>query len=114
MSSDEISETIFGDKNAFALDLPSRFSIKDLHLAHPCPLLKKSHFIIVLDIRVNYRGHFTKLGGRSANQNFTQVRTIDSAAGDTTGSSGSTERMHPALVSLRHPKTVISELSRTS
>jgi len=114
MSSDEISETIFGDKNAFALDLPSRFSIKDLHLAHHCPLLKKSHFIIVLDIRVNYRGHFTKLGGRSANQNFTQVRTIDSAAGDTTGSSGSTERMHPALVSLRHPKTVISELSRTS
>ena len=34
--------------------------------------------------------------GRSADQNFTQVRTIDGAAGDTTRSSGSIGRVLPS------------------
>ena len=47
-------------------------------------LVHKNKFPILLlslKFEINYRGHFTKLEGRSADRNFTRVRTIDSAAG---------------------------------
>ena len=96
MSSDETSETIFGDKNAFAWIWASRFSIKDLHLAHPGSWNKKYHFIIVLEFRIQLSRTFTKLEGRSADQNFARVRTIDSAARNTAGSSGSIGKVLPS------------------
>ena len=49
-----------------------------LILAHK---IKNPIILLSSKLEINYRGHFTKLEGRSANRNFTRVRTIDSAAG---------------------------------
>ena len=58
--------------------------------------IENPYFIIVLEFRIQLSRTFTKLEGRSADQNFARVRTIDSAARNTTGSSGSIGKVLPS------------------
>ena len=58
--------------------------------------IKNPILLLSSEFEFSYRGHFTKLEGRSADQNFTRARTIDGAAGARTRSSGSVGRVLPS------------------